>query len=195
MNEMYKILIRHKLTPNQFYLLWAIREKLTTPLINTDLELRRLKREGYLLEDNSLTADSKRIVKEVEAYFKVSKKKTSGQLMGTDFAENMKTYNECYPNIKLPSGQAARSAMGNLEPAFRWFFINYEFSWETIIKATNLYLDERERENWNYTRKSQYFVRKQNPDKSWDSLLADFCMQVENGTQDPSNKSFPEKVY
>ena len=55
MDEMWKMLIRYELTPNQFYLLYGIRESITTPLINTSQELRTLKNNGWVLEDNRLS--------------------------------------------------------------------------------------------------------------------------------------------
>ena len=166
MEEMFKILIRNNLPPNRFYMLWSVKEGVTAPLINAELEYKILKRDGWILEDGKISAEGKRVIKQAEAYFKVKKKKTSTQLMGNNFEENIKKYNELFPKIKFPSGKAARSALGNLESAFRWFFQNYEYDWDLIFKATNVYLDEREAENWNYSRNSQYFVRKQNADKT-----------------------------
>jgi hypothetical protein len=195
MDEMYKILIRNDITPNQLYLLWGIREKVTTPGINTNLELRNLKKKNLILENGSLHVDAKRILKEVEAFFKIRKKKTNTSLMGDDFSANMEKYNNAFPNMKLPTGKRARSAKGNLESAFRWFFQNYEYSWETIHKATAQYLDDRESQNWNYTRNSQYFIRKQQTDKTWDSWLADYCMDIEEGNDSDRGHHFKEKVY
>ena len=195
MKEMFNILIRNKLTPNRFYVLWAINQKLTTPLVNTEAELRILKRENWLSEDNKLTNSSKKLIKEIESHFKVIRKKSSTDLMGDGFLDNIKKFNLIYPNKKLPSGQAARSAISNLESAFRWFFANNEFSWDTIFKATTQYINERERQNWNFTRKSQYFVRKQYPDKTWDSLLADFCTHIESGGENYDTNHFKEKVF
>ena len=115
--------------------------------------------------------------------------------MGDGFKEKIEEYNDLYPKGKFPSGKTARSAIGNLEPAFRWFFETFDYSWELIIKATNSYLDEREADNWNYSINSQYFIRKQNTDKTWKSPLADFCMYIESGGADEDKHQFKEKVY
>ena len=192
---MFNILIRNKLTPNRFYVLWAINQKVTTPLVNTEAELRVLKRDGWLLENLTLSVSSKTIIREIESHFKIIRKKSSTQLMGDDFVDNIKKFNEIYPNRKLPSGQAARSAVSNLESGFRWFFANHEFTWDIVIQATTQYIKERELDNWKFTRKSQYFVRKQNVDKSWDSLLADFCTHIESGGQNHDTNHFKEKVF
>jgi len=195
MNEMWKMLLHHKLTPNEFYLLYSMRESTTTPLINTNLELRGLSTKGWINDKNVLTTKAKRVLKEVESYFKRSKTKSNILIMGDDFIQQIVKYNDLWPKIKLPTGKAARSAKGNLEPGFRWFFQTYEFDWAIIMKATNFYLDEREKENWNYTRTSQYFIRKQNTDKSWSSDLADCCQLIEDGGGEQSKDHFKEKIF
>lgn len=196
MDELWKMLIRHDLTPNQFYLLYSIREAETTPLLNTALELRVLKSKGgWFLENGSLSAKAEKLIKEVEGYFKREQKRTNKIIMGPDFSERIAKYNALWPKMRLPSGKAARAAVGNLEPAFRWFFENYNYSWEQIMVATALYLDEKEAEKWEYTRNSQYFVRKQNNDKSWGSDLADYCQLIEDGGHKSAGNHFSENVF
>lgn len=195
MDEMFKILIRNNLTPNQFYVLWSIQESTTTPIINYTAELRLLRRYEWVDMDGKLTEKAKSIIRQVEAYFKVRRKKTSQQIMGNDFGDMITKYTELFPKIKFPSGKPARSAKPNLEVAFRWFFENYDFSWNVILKATAMYLDEKERDNWSYAQNSQYFIRKQNTDKTWGSSLADYCQLVEDGGEDLDNNPFKEKVF
>lgn len=195
MKEMFNILIRHNLTPNQFYYLWSIKESVTTPKINNSLEHRVLKRQGWIDDNNKLTDKSFQILKNIEGFFKAKVKKTSDQILGNNYDAMLEKYNNLFPKRRLPSGKSARSAKGNLEPAFRWFFQNYNYDWETILKATAMYLDERELANWNFTQNSQYFVRKQNTDKTWASSLADFCMQIEDGLDTDNKNHFSEKVF
>ena len=192
---MWKMLIRYELTPNQFYLLYGIRESITTPLINTSQELRTLKNNGWVLEDNRLSQKSTRVVKEIEGFFKRAQKKTDIAVMGNSYEDNITKYNDLWPKIKLPSNKAARSAKGNLKAPLRWFFENFEFTWEQVMKATAYYLDEKEKDSWNYCRTSQYFIRKQNTDKSWASELADYCQLIEDGGDSPQESHFTEKVF
>lgn len=195
MDEMYKIMIRNNITPNQFYVLWSIQEGTTTPTVNLQVELRMLKRYEFIDLNGNLTEKAKSIIRQIESYFKVRKKKTSQRIMGDDFNEMIDDYRDLFPKIKFPSGKPARSAKKNLETAFRWFFENYDYSWETILKATSAYLDEKELENWSYAQNSQYFIRKQNTDKTWGSALADYCQLIEDGGEDQQNNPFKEKVY
>jgi hypothetical protein len=57
-----------------------------------------------------------------------------------------------FPNKKLSSGKYARVPSKNLENAFRWFFENYEYNWETIFLATQKYIYEYESKNYEYMR-------------------------------------------
>lgn len=192
---MWNTLIRNEITPNQFYLMYAIKEQETTPFINISLELKILKRKGWITEDGKLSTKANRIVSQIDGYFKRAKKKTDLDIMGDSYNEMINKYSNLWPKMKLPSGKAARSATGNIEPAFRWFFENYKYNWEKIHKATALYLDEKEADGWNYTRNSQYFIRKQNNDKSWSSDLADYCQLIDDGGDAPKENHFKEKIY
>jgi hypothetical protein len=196
MEEIWDILNRHKLTANQFHLLWSMKEALGTPHMNVSLELRNLKNKGgWILENGKPSPKALKLITEIEGFLKVRKKKTNKAIMGNDFEEKMKTYNNLWPKKRLPSGKAARSAIRNLESGFRWLFENYEITWEQIYKATNYYLDDREKVNWEYTMTSQYFVRKQRSDKSWHSELADVCQLIEDGGDAPDQGHFKEKVF
>ena len=195
MEQMWRMLILHQLTPNQFYVLYSIREKETTPLVNTAMEYRNLKQNGWILENGDLSKKAQRVVNEVEGFFKRAKKMTNKLLMGNDFSDQIDKYNDLWPKMRLPSGKAARSAKGNLEAPFRWFFENHDFTWEEIMKATAYYLDEKEADRWNYCRTSQYFIRKQATDKSWNSELADNCQLIKDGGHDSKGETFSEKVF
>lgn len=165
--------------------------------MNIHQELRTLQNEGWVDQDLKLLPKAYSLLQQVESFFKIQKKKTSNQLMGQDYAENIKKYQEIFPKIKLPSGKAARAAQSNVETNFRWFFEKHQFSWETVHRATAMYVDEYERKTppYLYMRTSAYFIRKTELDKSTVSDLANYCEIVESG-EDPSPGSahFSEKV-
>ena len=56
-----------------------------------------------------------------------------------------------------------------------------------------MYLDEYESRNWSYMRTSQYFIRKQNQDRTFDSDLANYCDMFINGL-DTEDQHFKQKV-
>jgi hypothetical protein len=180
MQEVFDKLIKAGISPNAFYVLYCIHNKIVpNKFVNTSLEVSRLLSGNYLTESLELSGNSVKFMSEIEGYFKKSKKKTSQILMGDDFQDNLKAYNELFPKGKLPSGVPARVNIKGLENAFRWFFENFNYSWETVLKATEKYVDEYSMNRYNYMRNSQYFVRKQNTDKTWDSTLATYCDMIE----------------
>jgi hypothetical protein len=185
MLEIYTKLIQNELTPNAFYVLSCIKEKIVPhKFVNKELECKRLQNDEWLTNDLQLTDKSIIFTTEIDGYFKKSKKKTSKDLMGHNFMQNIEAYVNIFPNKKLSSGKYARVPAKNLETAFRWFFDTYDYSWETIFEATQKFIHEYESKNYEYMRNSQYFLRKQCVDKSWDSDLATYCEFLNNNPDD-----------
>jgi hypothetical protein len=180
MEEVFNRLIKAGISPNSFYVLYSIYNNVVPDkLVNSSIEVTKLKLDNWVTEDLELSDKSLKFISEIDGFFKKSKKKTSKNLMGDNFLDNIKLYNELFPKGKLPSGVPARVNVKGLENAFRWFFENFSYSWETVLKATDKYVDEYSMNRYNYMRNSQYFVRKQNTDKTWDSTLATYCDMIE----------------
>ena len=87
MNDIFNKLIKEKLTPNSLYVLHCIKEKISTSdsLVNSSLEVHRLIADDWLTEDLQLTSKSIIFMEEINSYFRKSKKKTSKDIMGSDF--------------------------------------------------------------------------------------------------------------
>lgn len=186
MQELFSKILQQGLTPNAVYVLYCIKEKVKcSDSVNFNLEVLKLKSSNYLTESLELSGNTLKFIQEIEGYFKKSKKKTSKTLMGDEFLENIKTYNECFPATKLPSGVYARVNVKSLENAFRWFFEEFNYSWEIVIQATEKYVEEYSISRYNYMRNSQYFIRKQNTDKTWDSTLATYCDMISQDDYEP----------
>jgi hypothetical protein len=154
----------------------------TSPFnINIHTELRYLKSQKWVDENNQLQPKAITLIDQVESFFKVQKTKTSNQLMGEDFTKNIETYNNLFPSGKLGSGKYAKCNPKNLEEVFRWFFKEYGYSWETILKGTHLYIQESSEK---YMQTSRNFVRKYDQNsKVVNSELANICWHIENGTE------------
>jgi len=178
--------------------LYCIRENVQSIGLNLHQELRALLNDGFIHQDQTekitITEKGFLLLSEVESYFKVQKKKTSTAVLGPDFTEKLLQYNEMFPKIKLPSGKLARAAERNLETNFKWFFENYKYSWEIVLKATAAYVDEYERRNWNFMRTSMYFIKKQEKDHSITSDLADYCAMIQSGGSVDTPNHFSDKV-
>ena len=185
MEDIFLKLVREGITPNSYYILHCVKQSIIPgSFVNKELEVKRLISDGWLNEDLSLTDKSIIFTTEIDGYFKKSKKKTSKFLLGNNFEDSVKKYSETFPSIKLTSGKYARSNSKNLENAFRWFFETYDYDWETVLLATKKYVLEYREINYQYMRTSQYFIRKQNSDKTWDSDLADYCEIILNKPDD-----------
>ena len=185
MEEIFNKLIEKELTPNNFYVLCCIKNNIKpNNFVSSSLAVTKLKQEGWLEENLQLTSKSIIFTTEIDGYFKKAKKKTTKDLLGDNFTNNIKTYVEIFPNRKLSSGKYARVNPKNLENSFRWFFENYDYDWDMIFKATKKYIYDYSLKNYEYMRTSQYFIRKQNTDKTYDSELADYCNMIDNVLDD-----------
>ena len=185
MEEIFNKLIEMELKPNSFYVLHCIKNN-TKPhnFVSSSLAVTKLKQDGWLDENLQLTSKSIIFTTEIDGYFKKAKKKTTKDLLGDNFTNNIKIYVEIFPNRKLSSGKYARVNPKNLENSFRWFFENYDYDWDMIFKATKKYIYDYSLKNYEYMRTSQYFIRKQNTDKTYDSELADYCNMIDNVLDD-----------
>lgn len=194
MTEIFTRLIQEGLTPNSFYVLYCIREKIVpNKFVHKELECKRLQTDQWLDESLELTDKSIIFMTEIDGYFKRAKKKTSKDLMGQNFMQSIEAYVNIFPNKKLSSGKYARVPAKNLENAFRWFFENYNYDWDIVFKATERYVKEYEGRNYDYMRTCQYFIRKQNTDKTWDSDLAIYC-EFFNSNPDDDITYFTELI-
>jgi len=185
MIEIFLKLAKERITPNSYYVLECIKNNLIpASYINKDLEIKKLQTEGWLKDDLTLSNKSLIFTTEIDGFFKKTKKKAAKAIMGDNFIENIQKYSDIFPSMKLASGKYARSNVKNLENAFRWFFETYDYDWDTMLLATNRYIAEYRASNYQYMRTSQYFIRKQSSDKTWDSDLADYCEMILNKPDD-----------
>lgn len=195
--ELLQKVLQEKITPNQLLLLYSFNEKISVPQINPHLELKGLIKEGYIKQTSNLeyniTREGKAIIRKYNNYFIKAKKKTDIQLMGKDFLDKLKEYREIFPAGKLPSGKPARVNIRTLESSFRWFFDQFEPSWDEIIKATKMYVNEYEEKDYMYMKTSQYFISKTDKNKVKTSDLMDYIDMVRDGVIDQPNH-FKEKI-
>ena len=193
--ELFQIMLKNNLTPNQVLLLFGIKQGVSLPQITNDDKLA-LEKLGYLILDNgkyTMSTEAKSLIVHLDNYFTKAKKKTDAQLMGQDFVDKINTYREIFPNIKLPSGKPARVNVKMLSESFRWLFETYDYTWEQIIKATKMYVNEYRDAQYMYMQTSQYFICKQDKHKVKSSTLADYCDMIRDGVETES-KHFKENV-
>ena len=190
--ELFQQILKEKMTPDQFLVLYGIKKSLSLPLNNVNEQVEKLVKIG-MLEDGELTVKGKKVITKFENYFIKAKKKTSIQLMGKNFVKRLNEYREVFPPGKLPSGKPARVNVKTLENSFRWFFENYDFSWDEVIDATKMYVNEYRDKEYMYMKTSQYFIAKEGKNKVKSSDLADYCDMIRDGVE-PEDNHFKEKV-
>ena len=193
--ELFQIMLKNNLTPNQVLLLFGIKEGVSLPQITNDDKLA-LEKLGFLILDNdkyTMSAEAKSLMVHLDNYFTKAKKKTDAQLMGKDFVDKINTYREVFPNIKLPSGKPARVNVKMLCESFRWLFETYDYTWEEVIKATKMYVNEYRDAQYMYMQTSQYFICKQDKHRVKSSTLADYCDMIRDGIE-TEYKHFKENV-
>ena len=194
MQEIYNIIQNEKITPNELYILHTLKEKIIpSGLSQVNLELRKLELNKWINSDKQLTPKAISLLDEIGLFFKKTKKKTSSDILGEDFMSKITQYVELFPNKKLSSGKYARVNPKNLEISFKWFFENYDYDWDTVLNATVKYINDYASKNYEYMRTAQYFIRKQNIDKTFESDLATYCQLINSGFED-DHSSFEELV-
>jgi hypothetical protein len=189
MNILIPLIKETELTPNQLYLLYCIYVDEKPLHINLYAELRALKNAGCVSQEGKITEKGIEISVKLPVTKKVPKRSS---IVITE--ECVDTYLELFPKGKLPSGRQARADKRNIKTNLEWFFKTYQYDWDTVIKATQLYVDEYERKNFLYMKTSQYFISKMNPDRSRDSELANYCSQIITGDYQDDTNHFSEKV-
>jgi hypothetical protein len=180
------ILTKYGLAPNQIYLIWCISSKNKPINLTLATEVRILKNALIINDKGELTPLGLEIASDL---VKLSTVKS------VDINEiYLDKYISFFPKIKLPSGKYARVDKKNLKSVFSWFFKTYDYSWDEVLKATSMYVDEYERKGYLYMRNSQYFISKANPDRTRESELANYCALIKNGVDSVSDDHFKEKV-
>jgi hypothetical protein len=152
-------------------------------------ELRGLQVAGYVSTDGRITNKGVEVAEKIPVAKKTAKKPS---LVITE--DCITQYLDLFPKGKLPSGKLARSDRKNIKTNLDWFFKTYEYSWDVVIRATALYVDEYEKKNYLYMKTSQYFISKMNPDRTRDSELANYCSSVVNNDYESDDNFFSEKV-
>ena len=193
MKEILKLILEHKLTPNQVAVLVYFRDKEAPPIKDLHTDRRLLISGEWIDDENNLLTKAHTLVDQLNSMVKTKIKKTGIQPVNVDW-DNVDKYIELFPKGLLPSGKPARVGKTTLMMHFTWFFAHYAYSWDTVLKATEFYINEFEPKNFLYMRNSQYFISKTGIDKVRTSDLADYCEMIINGEANKQSHHFSEKV-
>lgn len=116
--------------------------------------------EIYKTPDGKINDKGIAILVQIDSLFATKKNLKDEEVLGSNYIEYINKYNNLFPTGKLPSGVRGRSTIVELKKKFIWFFSNYNYSWDLVLKATARYLDEYEAKNFFQMRNALYFVQK-----------------------------------
>lgn len=171
--QFYKKLQRNKLTPTSYAILYILYNK--GLLTEKQVLYVQEKIPSKFLDGITISDEGRKFVESIDAMFSPIKKLKALDLLGDDFLNQISTYIETFPTQKLPSGKYARGDKKNIETNFMWFFQVYSYDWDTILRATSLYVNEYHAKNYLYMRTAAYFIKKQDNSQSIQSDLANYC--------------------
>ena len=179
MYEDLKKVIEFALTPNQIYILMCLYydEDIKIKSQNADIQLLT---ERKYIKNGMLTEEAVIILKVFE-----TKKNKKSNFSDIDI-ENLNKYREMFPKGVLPSGQASRVNIKELEKKMIWFFENYKYDWDIVLKATKKYLDKYSLEGYMYMKTSGYFISKLEKGVVV-STLASYCDMILDGNEEENN--------
>ena len=92
--ELFQQILKEKMTPDQFLVLYGIKKSLSLPLNNVNEQVEKLVKIG-MLEDGELTVKGKKVITKFENYFIKAKKRTNIQLMGKNFVKRLNLDFQC----------------------------------------------------------------------------------------------------
>lgn len=179
----FKKLEKKNLTVSKYHILYQLygRKHL---LCNT---MKKIKRHEdlliYLNKDCTLNEKGERLVKSLDSYFKPIKQLNTIELLGDNYKENIEQFLDIFPKGKLPNGKYARGNKQSIESNFMWFFQEYDYEWDTILKATQKYVDEYYQDNYKFMRTAMYYIKKL-IDGTVQSELATYCQAYLDGDDD-----------
>ncbi len=187
MIKLFNKMVDFNISPNGLYLLYCIKNRKKPHVINQVFETRFLQADGFLNDDLEITKKGEDVLVKLESTYEIVdddkiKKKTG--LTDLD-KKNIEAYRELFPKGNLPSGSPSRSPIKELEKRFIWFFNNYEYDWDTILKATKKYVSQYEPEGYKFMKTSGYFIFKSSLDKTSTSTLATYCDMILDGDSSP----------
>jgi hypothetical protein len=172
-------MINDELTPNGLYFLMAMIDgKGLATSVNYNNEKKLLTTTGFIT-DNKITQKGYLAIEKYKKVYKTDVRSRAKQKrsFSDKEAEMIYQYREIFPTGMLPSGYPARLAFKELEKRFLHFFDNYDYTWETILKATKMYVNKYKDDNYMYMKTSGYFILK-NEKGVETSTLANYCDMV-----------------
>lgn len=134
--------------------------------------------EKYI-ENKKLNQKSLDILTQIDSLFATNKKLKDEDLLGLNYVEKIKEFNNIFPAGMLPSGSRGRTPIPMLKKKFLRFFREYDYKWESILKAAAIYVDEYEAKGYDKMRTSGHFIIKRVGEEEYCDL-AEYCERAKD---------------
>ena len=183
MKDIFNFILMNELTPNSFYVLYCIKERIQCPLKDTAGEIYILQADGWLSLKMKLTQKAIDLLSDANLLFTEKKKEVAIGALGPDAEQKIEEFRMLFPpGTPAKHGKPVRTPALELEPRFVWFFKSYpHFTWDMVMAATRFYLQDQALQDNTYLSRAKYFVQKQEKDQPgvFNSELAAYCEDLE----------------
>ena len=173
MKELIEKIFSTDLTPNQYFLLYALRNGLNVEYnFNPTIEKKNLKIKEYLDNNGNLTKKCSILDDPLDLLYHSSIELEESTL-NHKAIEIMQTF----PVIRLTYGYA-RGSLKLVKERLRIFLNTYDYSWETVLKASQNYVTHWSQNGYKYMKSCPNFIF-----SDGDSTLSKECDIIEHNLQ------------
>ena len=172
-----------KITPTQYVLAYYIHNNLKDEFnelrglykpdcFNEDIESLVLK--GYLNGGNPKNILSIDFDKSTILGIFIEEEEQEGEVL--TWSQFVKAFRDIFPKGIKSGGFYVKSSERDLDIKLKKFVKDYKYSQDTILEATQCYVDESALKGYTYIKLANYFILKNN-----ESMLASACEAIEEG--------------
>jgi hypothetical protein len=130
-------------------------------IINQDAEKLLCVAKGLINENGELTNLGAKLLNDFETYLVKRKRAVTKEVLTPEFKAKIQEYIKLWPAITLPSGKTARQSVRDIEKKFVEFFKDYpDYDWNLVLDATEIYVLDFSKVDYNYMVNSLYFISK-----------------------------------
>jgi len=130
----------------------------------------------YEFESSRLTPKGVHLLREIRGLAAVEEMLLSKHKRPTDTVEWAEEWRELWPKGVKSGGYLVRSHIKDISTKLSRFQKKYKYPKETIFKATEQYLQEKQLQGYGFIKTAAYFI-----EKSGISTLAELCEALESG--------------
>ena len=148
------------------------------------------------LDGKKLSLKGLAVIEEVDKLFLTVKSKAIPQQLKSENIQYVEKYLKLFPSGILPNGKRAISTKPEVLAKFKRFFDVFNYSWDIILEATDMYVTEYEAKRYDKMRTAAHFsVKKVGEETFYD--LSEYCERViENQKLGViPNKTIPKKSH